>query len=283
VRSARAGLLLALGLLAGCGGARAAHRPAPGARPGRHQRPSPATAAIRLGPRPRRGAAARRAAVPILMYHVINAPPPGAPYPELWTPPTTFAGQMAALRRAGYRAVTLDRVLAAWDHGAPLPRRPLVVSFDDGYLSQATKAGPVLRRLGWPGVLDLEVHDLGDQGIPVPAVRGLIDRGWEVASHTVDHPDLTMVDPARLRYELVASRQAIRRRFGVPVDAFCYPAGRFDAAVQAAVRAAGYRAATTERPGWATPGDDRLALPRIRVDGTESPAALVAAVAAGRR
>ena len=66
-----------------------------------------------------------------------------------------FASQVRALQRAGYRGVTLRRVWDAWHHGASLPRRPVVLSFDDGYASQVRNALPALLRAGWPGVLNL--------------------------------------------------------------------------------------------------------------------------------
>ena len=89
--------------------------------------------------------------------------------------------------------------------------------------------------------------------------------GWELGSHTLSHPDLTAVGPERLRRELVGSREAIQREFGVTANFFCFPYGRFDAAAKAAVRAAGYLAATTTRRGVASPGGDPFALPRISV------------------
>lgn len=225
-----------------------------------------------------RGEAARRMAVPILMYHVINRPKPGTPFPELWVPAEDFRAQMEALHGAGFQGVTLGQVIGAWDHGSPLPLHPVVVSFDDGYLSHATKAAPVLRRLGWPGVLNLELRNLGNDGLPLPRVRGLIREGWEITSHTVDHPDLTTLDAARLRSELVDSRAEIERRLGVKVRFFCYPAGRYNETVVAAVRAAGYSAATTVDPGYATPRGNRLELPRVRVNGGETAAQLLEAL-----
>jgi peptidoglycan/xylan/chitin deacetylase (PgdA/CDA1 family) len=228
------------------------------------------------------GAAARRASVPILMYHVIAAPPPGTPYPELWVPPQQFRAQMRALAAAGYRGVTLAAAFAAWRHGAQLPAKPIVVSFDDGYRSHSAAAAPVLRKLGWPGVLNLEVHNAGPEGISLRRLHGLVHDGWEIDSHTVDHPDLTALPAAAVRDELVRSRAWIHARLGQPADFFCYPAGRFDAAVIAAVRAAGYRGATTELPGRASARDDPYRLPRVRVNGSESGAAVVAAARAFR-
>jgi peptidoglycan/xylan/chitin deacetylase (PgdA/CDA1 family) len=213
------------------------------------------------------------------MYHVISEPEPGAPYPELYTPAAVFAAQMRALRGGGYHAVTLEAVDRYWRRGYALPRKPIVISFDDGYLSHYTHAAPVLKRLRWPGVLNLEINNVLTPGDISPRqVRSLVAAGWEIDSHTLTHPDLTQISPAQLRDELVRSRAFLRRRFGVRADYFCYPAGRFNAAVEAEVRRAGYRMATTTQPGLASAKGDRYALNRIRVDGNDTPAGLLAKI-----
>ncbi|MBS1869968.1 MAG: polysaccharide deacetylase family protein [Actinobacteria bacterium] len=219
--------------------------------------------------------------VPILMYHVVSDPLPGSPYPDLYVPRAEFQQQMRALKAAGYTAVTLQEVWDSWHAHGPLPAKPVVVSFDDGYRSHVVNALPVLRALGWPGVLNLELKNIRpDYGLTVPQVRALLAAGWELDSHTIDHPDLTTVDAAALRHEVADSRAELRRRFGVPVNFFCYPAGRYDAAAIAAVRAAGYLAATTTEPGLAQPAAaDRFTLHRVRVNGGVGGASLVAQLA----
>jgi peptidoglycan/xylan/chitin deacetylase (PgdA/CDA1 family) len=220
--------------------------------------------------------------VPILMYHVISDPLPGSPYPDLYVPKAEFADQMHALDRAGYTAVTLRQWWDSWHAHGNLPAKPVVVSFDDGYHSHIANAFPVLRALGWPGVLNLELKNIrSDYGLTAPQVRTLVRNGWELDSHTIDHPDLTTLDATALRHEVADSRTELRRRFGVAVDFFCYPAGRYDDAAVAAVRAAGYLGATTTQPGLARPDDaDRWTLPRVRVNNGVSGAALVAQLAA---
>ena len=231
--------------------------------------------ALPAAPADVRGAAARRMKVPILMYHVVSAAPPGTPNAELWVAQSTFGAEMRALRRAGYHAITLRQAFDAWQHGGPLPRRPVVVSFDDGYLSQYTHARPVLRKLGWPGVLNLEWRNLGKGGITEHEVRGLLADGWELDSHTLTHPDLTTVSDAQLRTELTASRRDIRRRFGAGhAEFFCYPAGRYDARVVAAVRAAGYRGATTVDEGLGERAEP-FTLKRVRVNASDTAATLL--------
>jgi peptidoglycan/xylan/chitin deacetylase (PgdA/CDA1 family) len=214
--------------------------------------------------------------IPILMYHVISRARPGTPNPELWVPEERFAQQMDALRRAGYTAVTLNQAFAGWRSGAGLPWRPVVVSFDDGYLSHYTHARGVLRALGWPGVLNLALNHVGPGGLTSHQVRALISDGWELDSHTISHLDLTTLGPDALRHEVSDSRRALQRRFGVPADYFCYPSGRFDAAVVAAARAAGYQGAVTTVEGYATSRQDAYELPRVRVNGGDTAATLVA-------
>jgi peptidoglycan/xylan/chitin deacetylase (PgdA/CDA1 family) len=209
------------------------------------------------------------------MYHVVSAAPAGAPNPELWVSQDTFAAEMKALRKAGYYAITLRQAFDAWQHGGPLPRKPLVVSFDDGYLSQYTHARPVLRKLGWPGVLNLEWNNLGKGGVTEREVKVMLGDGWELDSHTLTHPDLTTVGDAQLRTELAQSRKDIKARFGSKnAEFFCYPAGKYDARVVAAVKAAGYRGATTVDEGLGERAEP-FTLKRIRVNASDTPQTLL--------
>lgn len=262
-------------LVAGCGGAPAAHEPS------RHDRAPARPATTRAAAAELPHTARSHAAVPILMYHVIGTPKPGTPLPELWVTPQNFSAQVGALAAAGYQAVTLTAVLDAWRGRGRLPPRPVVLSFDDGYLGQGKYAGVVLAARRWPGVLNLAVDNIGIAGgLTVTRIRAMLAAGWELASHSLTHPDLTTLGADALRREVAGSRAELRRRFGVPVSTFCYPAGRHDATVVAAVRAAGYRAATTVMPGIARPGDDRMLLPRVRVNGSDGAAALLARIRA---
>ncbi len=203
--------------------------------------------------------------VPILMYHVIGRIKPGTPLKLPWVSPEEFRSQVRALKRAGFNAVTQRQVWKAWHHGGKLPSKPIVFSFDDGYSGQVRHALPILRRAGWAGVLNLTLENLREMG-GTRAVKRMIRAGWEVESHTLTHPELTTLAPEDLRRQLSGSRKRLRRLFHVPVSFFCYPGGRYNDAVIAALRDAGYKAATTVVAGWAHP-DDRFTLRRVRVDG----------------
>ena len=225
-------------------------------------------------------------AVPVLMYHVINPAPAGAPFPGLYVSAGEFAEQMAALARAGFHAVTMDQVWANWHGGTPLPPgRPVVLTFDNGYHSQYANALPILRRMGWVGVENIQLTGLppAQGGLSPGEVRGLLAAGWELDTQGISHADLIALDPAALHEQVAVARAELQRMYGVPVNWFCYPSGHYDATVLAAVRAAGYRGSTTVVPGWASPGEDPYRLPRLRVLGGTSGAQLVAEIAAIRR
>ncbi len=155
-------------------------------------------------------------------------------------------------------------------------------TFDDGYTSHWRNARPILRAAGWPGVAYLEGKNVGlDGGLSERQVRALIAAGWEIGAHTLTHPDLTTLDDVGLKHEIAGSRAQLERQFDVAVKSFCYPAGKNDARVRAAVEAAGFTTATTVDPGIARRTDDPFALPRIRVNGTDSAAAVLERVRSG--
>jgi peptidoglycan/xylan/chitin deacetylase (PgdA/CDA1 family) len=217
--------------------------------------------------------------VPILMYHVIAAPPPGAPFPGLYVEPAEFAEQMQALEHAGWHAVTLDQVEAYWRRGVPLgPGKPIVISFDNGYNSQYTQALPVLRRLGWVADENLQLSGLppSQGGLGPEQIRGLSSAGWELDTQGISHADLIRLNPEQLRYQVAVARKTLQQRYHVPVNWFCYPSGHYDPAVEAEVKAAGFIGSTTVVPGWARPSDDPYRLHRLRVLGGTSAAGLLA-------
>jgi peptidoglycan/xylan/chitin deacetylase (PgdA/CDA1 family) len=225
------------------------------------------------------------ASVPILTYHVIAAPPAGAPFPGLYVQPQEFAAQMQALKSAGWHPVTLDQLRAYWKHGSTLPSgKPIVLTFDNGYHSQYTQALPVLRRLGWVADENIQLTGLppSQGGLTESEVRGLIAAGWELDTQGISHADLVSLDASELHYQVATARKILRRRYGVPVNWFCYPSGDYDATVIAAVRAAGFVGSTTVIPGWASPASDSYRLPRLRALGGTSPSALLEEIASAR-
>jgi Polysaccharide deacetylase len=200
--------------------------------------------------------------VPILVYHDLGTPPAGDSIPGLYVSDSDFSAEMQWLHQQGYQAVTLDEVMSAWFHGGRLPAKPIVITFDNGYIPQATFAPSVMSQYGWPGVL----NEITENHLATWRLAHLVSIGWEIDSHSLTHPDLTTAPPAQLRSEVVDSRRFLQSSLHIPVNSFCYPSNRYNAAVVAAVKAAGYTNALTENAGFATRADP-FVLDRFEIEG----------------
>jgi peptidoglycan/xylan/chitin deacetylase (PgdA/CDA1 family) len=226
------------------------------------------------------------ATVPILTYRVINVPPPGSGASrDLYVPADEFSAQMTALKGAGWHAVTLNELEAYWTRGVPLGSgNPIVITFDGGFASQYANALPVLKRLGWVGVTNLQASGPppSDGGLTDSQVRGLIAAGWELGAEGNTTPALSGVVPADLQSEIASERQTLRGRYRAAVNWFAYPSGRYDPTTTVAVRAAGFTGAMTLESGWASPKSDRFRLPRLRVAGGTSPSQLLSQIASAK-
>jgi peptidoglycan/xylan/chitin deacetylase (PgdA/CDA1 family) len=224
----------------------------------------------------RSGPGGRRIArVPILMYHYISVPPEGADgiryNLSVW--PEVFATQMAYLAVEGYHPIRLADLAHHLADGTPLPDKPVVLTFDDGYEDNYASALPVLRASGFPATFFV-ITRFVDDGRPGymtwDQLREMAAAGMEIGSHALDHPDLRGKAPAYQFGEVAAARLAILTQVGQPAETFCYPSGQYDAATLDALRASGYLAAVTEIPGVDQSGDQLMELRRLRVQGSRS-------------
>jgi peptidoglycan/xylan/chitin deacetylase (PgdA/CDA1 family) len=212
--------------------------------------------------------------VPILMYHYIRNPPDPAADRMGWglsTSPDDFKTQMSYLAEHGYHPITLTALRAYLSEGQPLPDRPVVLTFDDGYADLYTEAFPVLKRHHFKAVAYIVSGFVGRAGVNVTAdqVREMDRYGIEIGAHTVNHVDLTKAGSA-LGFEVSGSKTSLEAIVGHPVLDFCYPSGRFNPQVIQAVQAAGFESATTTQSGAAHSLSDRYTWSRVRVSGSES-------------
>lgn len=204
--------------------------------------------------------------VPILMYHSIAV----HPLNTLQIPPDSFAQQMQYLHTAGYNTITFED-LEDWESGKPIPVKPVLITFDDGYEDNYTFAYPVLQQYGFKATIFLISGHIGpprhlswDQ-IAQMRQSGLIEFG----AHTETHQDLTTLTSDQQTEEISGSKQAIEGHIGAPVIAFNYPSGRYNDAVVQETSDAGYKFAVTTDPGYASLDQNTLRLHRVRIDGDE--------------
>lgn len=204
--------------------------------------------------------------VPILMYHRIAAKTVGLP--GLTVTPRAFEAQMEWLHRAGFHGITQQQLYEALRYGVPLPPRPVLITFDDGYRDVLWNAAPLLHRLRMPAtayVITARVGGGDPSFLTWPELRRLEALGFDIGSHTVHHPDLTLLPRAQALSELVDSRRALQRHLHRPVPWLSYPSGRVDRSVVALARRAGYLLAVTTAPGSVQPARQPLLLHRDEI------------------
>ena len=204
---------------------------------------------------------------PILMYHYIRGVDQGSDplgY-ELSLAPELFEAQMAWLHEQGYRTMRMDAVARCIANGA-CPARAVALTFDDGYADAFTAALPALQRYGFTATFYIVSGMVGQPGyVSWEQLAALRDAGMEIGAHTIDHYDLTTLDPVESERQIVQSKIDLEHALGISIASFCYPTGLYNWSVAEQTRAAGYLSATTTR--WDDDYSDLMALPRRRISG----------------
>jgi peptidoglycan/xylan/chitin deacetylase (PgdA/CDA1 family) len=216
----------------------------------------------------------RRIRVPILMYHYVSYPPPDADRYrlDLSVTPDQFAAQLGWLRDNGYTTVSLDDLYLALTEGYPLPPRPVILTFDDGYADAYDHAFRLLEQYDMVGTFFVVTEWIDQQRpgyLTWPQAREMAEAGMAIQSHSRTHPDLTNgCDYDCLVYQLLGSVQTIEAEIGVRPRFFCYPSGRYDPMVMEVLRQVDVVAAVTTQGGTLHVSDRPLELKRARVRGT---------------
>jgi peptidoglycan/xylan/chitin deacetylase (PgdA/CDA1 family) len=229
------------------------------------------------------------ARVPVLMYHRVGEAC-NAWEARYAIDPSAFASHMHALARKHYRAVGIDAVVDWLEGRRELPQGSFLLTFDDGFVGVHDHAWPVLKELGWPFAVFLVAGLIGGSdewtrtanpsGITYPLmnighIRAMQQDGVGFHSHTISHPSLPRVADTRLREELADSRRILSDLLESEVAYLAYPYGHLDERVEAAARAAGYRAAFSTQPGFNRRGVNPFRIRRLDVYGTDTPAMLL--------
>jgi peptidoglycan/xylan/chitin deacetylase (PgdA/CDA1 family) len=216
----------------------------------------------------------RRVVVPILMYHYISAPPPDADAYrlDLSVTPAQFAAHVGWLAQNEFTAVSLDDLYLALTEGRRLPPRPVILTFDDGYADAYTHAFPVLQQYGMTGTFFVvtEWLDARQPGyLTWDQARQMAAAGMSIQSHTRAHQYLTDGCDYNCRvYQILGSVETIEAEIGVRPRFFCYPGGRYDAAVLPILEQVGIAAAVTTQAGNRHTSDRLLELKRVRIRNT---------------
>ncbi|MDC2956448.1 polysaccharide deacetylase family protein [Streptomyces gilvifuscus] len=213
------------------------------------------------------------APVPILMYHSVATAPNDATR-ALSVAPEAFSEQMALIDDLGLTPVTTGDLAAGWRSGRPLPLRPVLITFDDGYEGVHRHALPVLAKHGFAATLFVSTgwirgaYDAGgalDTMLDWDQVREIAAADVEIGGHSHTHPQLDQLDDERLRHELAHCRDIVTDALGTAPVSFAYPYGYSSRRVREAVRETGYAQALAVGNALARRRQGPYALQRVTV------------------
>lgn len=231
---------------------------------------------LAVAPWPNLHPQARQARVPILMYHDVLEK--SEVFFDLQ--PEDFERHLKTLLENGLTPISPDQLVHHLRTGLPLPEKPVLLSFDDGYAGHYTYVYPLLKKYRvpavffvFPGKLDGKVvgrSTLSWEQLKIMAADPLIT----IASHSVTHPtDLRTLEDQTLVYEVTESKRRLEEELGIPIRYFSYPTGYYDERVSQAVAKAGYLAAFTMRQNteqFAGASESLLAIERFGQSSLES-------------
>ena len=218
-----------------------------------------------------------QAEVPILMYHYVSELPPNPDRYrlDLTVLPENFKAQLQYLAEAGYHTVTLSDLYLHLTQGYPLPEKPIVLTFDDGYRDAYEVVFPLLLDYGFTGtffVLATPAHLESPHYLTWAQMKEMSDAGMEIQAHGRDHVDLRNRSYDYLVYQIQGIQEAIHYHTGRLPRFFCYPSGRYDANVIAVLKSAGCWGAVTTKWGktHAWEGEGLFEMSRVRVRGSDT-------------
>src|SRR3954452_4708079 len=247
--------------------------------------PAPtASAPAAPSPTPKPSAAlrpARPGVVPILYYHRAEAPPPAflswpksrrSNFLRYDVLPTALAAQLDWLVAHGYTTILPRDLAAHWDRGTQLPKRPVIITFDDGFHSWMTTVLPLLRQRHQVAEFYLTLDAIRHGDIRWSEVRTLAAAGNGIGAHDVHHVQLAALGPGRppatpavMWAEVKGARDIIGAQIGVPPDSMAYVGGGFDATLASLVAKAGYTTARSIIRGVVQAPAKRFAMRVVRI------------------
>lgn len=185
--------------------------------------------------------------VPILTFHKVDA---SFEWGVTRVTPIKFRAILKFLKEEGYETVSIKNLI---NPEAILPKKPVILTFDDSYESLYTHAFPMMQEFGFSGTVfvitgfvghinawDVNLGGITFRHLTWNQLHELHEAGFEIGSHTVTHPDLTRIDSTRLEVELRRSKADIEDHIGDSVNFISFPFGRYHQGVIDACRQVGY-------------------------------------------
>lgn len=207
--------------------------------------------------------------IPVLMYHSI-----AEDGQKMSVSKHNFHKQMKTMLKLGFKGVNLRDVLK------DKSKKKFVVTFDDGYQNVFTNAYPILKELNLKATCFFVTNKIGkfnewDENNNYYKKRNIMnedqilewnENGFEVGSHSLDHENLTKIDPLKKKDQIAMSKLFLKEKYKIDVKSFSYPFGRFDDDCVNIARKYYEYSVTTKRSRYKTKIFETSKIPRIPVN-----------------
>jgi peptidoglycan/xylan/chitin deacetylase (PgdA/CDA1 family) len=204
----------------------------------------------------------------ILMYHYVRKvekedDPLGY---KLSVDPDALDQQLKWLKENGYHGLSTKDIIEK-----KITKKSVILSFDDGYEDFYTEAFPRLKKYGFSATCAIIINQIDAPNyLSRDQIKELVSFGIEIVSHSMSHADMTSLDDSQLENELKTSKDTLENEFGINVETFVYPYGRFDENVDKKLKDFGYSLGITTKSGTASYIKNPYELPRRRIDNRDS-------------
>lgn len=197
------------------------------------------------------------------MYHEVNDQLANSLYLSV----KDFKSHLDYFEKAGITPISMQQLHDHWVNGAPIPEKPIVLTFDDGYRSMYHTVYPLLKERGWSGTFYcITATRWSANFLNAEMIAEMAANGMEIGSHTNNHRELNTLTGDKLLAELAYSRDILMSITGNEVTQLCYPVGRYNSETISAATQTGYTCAVTTQYGFATESQGLFALKRLRVN-----------------
>lgn len=179
---------------------------------------------------------------------------------------------MAYLHDHGYTPLSLETFirLLEGDTSEKAPEKPVLLTFDDGYLDNYEQAMPILAKYGFPATLFVSPGMTEQDGyLNWEQIKKMQAGGWDIQPHGMSHPHLPKLTAEEQAYEIVEARKLIEEHLGTQADVFCYPYGERNKTTLKLLKQHGFRYAFTIDQGVASNEQSPFLLKRLFVNGEE--------------
>jgi peptidoglycan/xylan/chitin deacetylase (PgdA/CDA1 family) len=187
--------------------------------------------------------------IPILLYHRV-----GSEVDDYTVTITRFEQDMQTLHGEGFTALSLEQInnyLQRPDWS--LPDKPLIITFDDGYLDNYTNVFPILQKYSMTASFYIITGMVGlDDRLTISQIREMEAAGMEFGSHTVSHRLLAELTYKEIEFELTKSKYDLEQILGKSVDFLAYPGGSYNPDTLKIASQAGYMGGLTTHYGLET-------------------------------